>query len=366
MRTSRIERGSLAHRMWQASLYGGVALTVLSIALTQPDYRMVQFSAVAAWSVALLGMNLIIGYGGQMALGHSAFFGFGAYLTAILYTDYGVSFLGTLPISAVAGAAVGFLLGLPALRISGLYLALVTLALALAFPAVVKMDQLSDVTGGANGKLAYIPWLPPTWLPFEISGAGWVFLTLVAFAAALFLLASNAMRSPLGRSIIALRDNQIGAAVSGVHPSFCKTSAFAASAAYASIAGSLMVLAVPIVGPDSGGFLVAITLITGMVVGGASTISGAAVGALVVVWLPELSKDWAAALPFISESDGSTLSTAVYGAVLIFVVFTMPGGIVAAVRQWRSRLVAIVPRIPDQVRPAVPTPDHSGLELDRS
>ncbi|MBA2953205.1 branched-chain amino acid ABC transporter permease [Nocardioides sp. MAH-18] len=368
MTTRTIQHGSTEHRIWQVLLYGGIAAVVLAIALTQPDYRMAQFSAVAAWSVALLGMNLIIGYGGQMALGHSAFFGFGSYLTAILYADYGVSFVGTLPISALAGAAIGFLLGLPALRISGLYLALVTLALALAFPAIAKMDQLSALTGGANGKLAYIQWLPPTWLPFTVTSAAWVFLTLSAFAAVLFLLASNAMRSRVGRAVVALRDNQIGAAVSGVHPATWKTSTFAVSAAYASLAGSLMMLAVPIVTPDSGGFLVAVTLITGMVIGGAGTISGAVIGGVAVVWLPELSKHWAGALPLVSESDGTALSTAVYGAVLILVVFVMPGGVVTFVRRLRARFVVVVPQVPAtsppvaHAAPLSPTPE---LEMER-
>lgn len=373
MNTRTIQHGSIEHRVWQVLLYGGVAAVALVIALTQPDYRMAQFSAVAAWSVALLGMNLIIGYGGQMALGHSAFFGFGAYLTAILYADYGVSFVGTLPISAVAGAAIGFLLGLPALRISGLYLALVTLALALAFPAIAKMDQLSTLTGGANGKLAYIQWLPPTWLPFTVTSAGWVFLTLSAIAAVLFLLASNAMRSRVGRAVVALRDNQIGAAVSGVHPATWKTSTFAVSAAYASLAGSLMMLAVPIVTPDSGGFLVAVTLITGMVIGGAGTISGAVIGGVAVVWLPELSKHWAGALPLLADGDASALSTAVYGAVLILVVFAMPGGIVTFLRRVRSRFVVVVPRVPAApaaelvtVAAAAPSATPSGIEMERS
>ena len=226
-----LEKGSRAHRVWQCAGYGALAIAVLVVATTQPDYRMLQFSTVAAWAVALLGMNLIIGYGGQMALGHSAFFGFGAYLTAILFTDFGWPFLATLPASALAGAAIGFVLGLPALRIRGLYLALVTLALTLAFPSIVKMDQLSDLTGGANGKLAFIPWSPPAWLPIDVTSAGWAFLTLCALAALLFWLVSNALRSRAGRAVTALRDSETGAAVSGVHPATWKTATFAVSSA---------------------------------------------------------------------------------------------------------------------------------------
>src|SRR5262245_31340653 len=213
-----VRHGSRENRAWQLVGYGSVAVLVLLIATGLPDYRILQFSSAAAWAVALLGVNLIIGYAGQMALGQSAFFGLGGYVTAILFTNYGWNFWATLPVSAAAGAVIGVLLGLPALRIRGHYLALVTLALALAFPSIVKMDQLSELTGGANGKLAFIPSIPPTWLPFEVTGSGWAFLSLAAIAALLFWLASNAIRSRAGRAIVALRDNETGAAVSGVHP----------------------------------------------------------------------------------------------------------------------------------------------------
>jgi branched-chain amino acid transport system permease protein len=338
-----VHRGSVEHRTWQAVGYGALAVVALVIAVAAPDYRLLQCSAVVAWSVALLGLNLILGYGGQMALGHSAFFGLGGYTTAILYTDYGWSFLATLPVSAALGALVGLVLGLPALRISGLYLALVTLALALAFPSIVKMEQLTELTGGANGKLAFIPWIPPTWLPLDVTSAGWAFLTLAAIAALLFLLASNALRSRVGRAVVALRDNEVGATVSGIDPARWKTGTFAVSSAYAALGGSMMMLAVPIVGPDSGGFNVAIALVTGVVVGGVSTVSGALIGGLAIVWLPELSKGWAASLPMLSEGDGSILSGGIYGLLLIVVVFVMPGGVVSFIRRGRARLIRFEP-----------------------
>jgi branched-chain amino acid transport system permease protein len=346
MRARVVSRGGVEHRLWQLSGYAVLLAVALVIATTQSDYRVIQFGSVAAWAVAVVGMNLIIGYGGQMALGHSAFVGFGSYLTAILVSDYGWPFLATLPVSAVTGGLIGLILGLPALRISGLYLALVTLALALAFPAIVTLPSLSGLTGGSNGKVALIAWPKPDWFPLPVSDAGWTFLTLAAIAAVLFLLASNALRSRAGRAVVALRDNEIGAAVSGVHPATWKVVAFAVSSAYASLAGSLMMLAVPIVGPESGGFLVAVTLITGMVLGGKATIAGAAIGALAVVWLPELSKSWAGHLPLVPANDAAVLATAIYGAVLIVVVFVMPDGVAGFARTLRSRVIVFVPRLP--------------------
>jgi branched-chain amino acid transport system permease protein len=365
MNTRVVQQGSREHRLWQVLGYGAVAVVVLVIALSQPDYRMLQFSAIVAWAVAILGVNLIIGYGGQMALGQSAFFGLGGYITAILFTDYGWPFLATLPVSAVVGATVGFVLGLPALRIKGLYLALVTLALALAFPSIVKLDQLSSLTGGANGKLAFIPWKTPSWFPLDVSDAGWAFITLSVIGAVLFWLASNAIRSRAGRAVLALRDNQTGAAVSGVHPATWKSATFAVSSAYAAVGGSMLMLAVPIVGPDSGGFLVAITLVTGMVLGGAGTISGAVIGAAAVVWLPELSKDWASKLPLLGEGQGATLAQAVYGLVLIVVVFVVPGGVIAFVRKIRSGYIRFTPVLPAAGTQAqVPVPGHAENAAD--
>jgi branched-chain amino acid transport system permease protein len=335
--------------------YGAVALAAVAIAAVAPDYHIQRFSLVVAYAVAVLGLNLVTGYSGQISLGHSAFFGLGAYTTAILVANERWAFYATLPVVFVAGGLVGFLVGLPALRIRGLYLALVTLALAIAFPSIAKSSQLAKYTGGANGKTvnAFRLWKPPKWLPFEVTSDGWRFLVVSAIAALLFLAASNAVRSRVGRALVALRDNETGAVASGVRPAAGKTSAFAVSAAVAAVAGSLQVLAVPIVGPETGGFILAIELITGLVVGGVATISGAAFGALVIVWLPELTKTWGGALPGFAADDGPLLANAVYGLLLIVLMFVMPGGVVSAIRFVRSKLVQFEPRLP-------PAPPVSG------
>jgi branched-chain amino acid transport system permease protein len=346
-------KGSPTHRVWQAVGYGGIAVLILWIATTQPDFRVQNFSKVAALAVAVLGLNLVTGYSGQISLGHSAFFGLGAYTSAILIADYGWSFYATLPMAALFGGVLGFAIGLPALRIRGLYLALVTLALAIAFPSIAKIEQLEHLTGGSNGKTVDVVrgWTAPDWFPFDVSSDGWRFLVLCAVGGVLFLLASNAVRSRVGRALLALRDNETGAAVSGVYPAGWKTSAFAVSAGFAAVGGAMQILAIPVVGPDSGGFVVAIELITGLVIGGIATISGAVLGGLVIVWLPELTKNWGGYIPFFDEAEGPILANAAYGILLIAVVFVMPGGIVWFVRFVRSKLVRFVPRLP-----AAPSP----------
>jgi branched-chain amino acid transport system permease protein len=355
-----LEKGSPVHRLWQAVGYGGIAVVILWIAVAQPDFRIQNFSRVAAFAVAVLGLNLVIGYSGQISLGHSAFFGLGAYISAALVADHAWPFLATLPVVALCGGVVGFVVGLPALRIRGLYLALVTLALAIAFPSIAKIEQLADITGGANGKTVDVVrgWTAPDWFPFCVSSDAWRFLVLCAVAALFFLLASNMVRSRVGRALLALRDNETGAAVSGVYPAGWKTGAFAVSAGFAAVGGAMQVLAIPIVGPDSGGFVIAIELITGLVIGGVATISGAVLGALAIVWLPELTKNWGSFVPLFSKSDGPILANAAYGILLIAVVFVMPGGVVWFIRVARSKLVRFVPKLPAASSPRedIPVP----------
>ncbi len=232
---------------------------------------------------------IIIGYSGQVSIGQSFFFGLGAYVTAWLGVDHGWNFLLTLPVSAALGFAIGFLVGIPALRIRGLYLALVTLALAAVFPVLAKLQALESITGGANGKPAdTIIWKAPGWVPGTPSDPGLAIPRAGAVGAVVFLLASNMMKSRPGRSLIALRDSEVGAAVSGVWPAGWKVGAFAISAAYGAVGGSMLVFVTRIAAPETGGFATAIALLTGAVLGGLGTISGAVIGALAVTFVPVL------------------------------------------------------------------------------
>lgn len=343
-----IERGSPEHRVLQALFYGGLVGVVILLAVTQPDFHLTYLIQVAAFAVTILGLNLVTGFSGQISLGHSAFFGIGGYATAILVTDHGWPFLATFPVAALLGLAFGFLVGLPALRISGLYLALVTLAIAAVFPVLVKLDALSETTGGSNGKGVEFDWKKPGWFGLDVSAKGWRFLVAATIAGVLFLLASNIVRSRVGRALQALRDNPTGAASSGVNLAAWKTGAFAVSAAYAAIGGSMIALAGGGVSPDTLGFLLAIQLISGLVLGGAATISGAVIGGLAVVYLPYYSSRWTAerSFWFFDPSDSGLLANVLYGVLLIAVVFVMPGGVVSFGRMLRGRLVRFVPRLP--------------------
>ena len=215
-------------------------------------------------AVAILGLNIVTGYSGQISIGHSFFFGIGAYTTMILVADHGWPFLATLPVAGALGFIVGFVIGLPALRIRGLYLSLVTLGLALAFPAIAKSDNFfgidfASLTGGSNGKVDHrrrghhderLPLGP------AIVGAGQLVGRTTGssprsfvVAIVMFLLTSNLVRSRVGRGLIAMRDNETGAAVSGVYPAQYKVLAFATSALVTSIGGGCFALAATTIGP---------------------------------------------------------------------------------------------------------------------
>jgi branched-chain amino acid transport system permease protein len=171
---------------------------------------------------------------------------------------------------------------------------------------------------------------------------------IAAIGAVLFLVASNLVRSRVGRALVALRDNPIGAVTSGVNLSLWKTGAFAVSAAYGALAGALFTMVIPIVSPDSVGFALAFQLITGVVLGGLATISGSFVGGLTLVFLPYYSANWSGdkSFLFFGPNDSGLLANVLYGALLIGAMFVMPGGIISFVRSIRSRLVRFAPQPP--------------------
>jgi branched-chain amino acid transport system permease protein len=243
-------------------------------------FRVTQINEVICYAVAILGLNLVIGYSGQLSLGHSAFVGLGAYTTIILVSDYHWSFFATIPVSAAACFLLGCIVGLPALRIRGLYLAIVTLSLAFVFPTLVL--KYGSLTGGPNGKKperGQARMDPPSWIPFNNAGRLasplWVYTILMVMAVILFVLARNFVKSRPGRALIAVRDNQTSAAISGVNLPIYKVLAFGVSAAFGGIAGTMLMINKPFASDTQFTIQLAIFLVVGLVIGGAGTISGA-------------------------------------------------------------------------------------------
>jgi branched-chain amino acid transport system permease protein len=327
-------RGTPVHRAYQVVGWTLLGLATLWVVYGAENYMVTKFSIALSFSIAILGLNLVTGYSGQISLGHSAFFGVGAYSTAILMADHDWPYLATIPVAAALGAAVGFVVGLPALRIRGLYLALITLAIAIVFPVLLK--RFDWLTGGANGKTVNIAWTVPGWLPGDVSRDDWKFLWVAAIAGALFLLSSNLIRSRVGRGLMALRDNEIGAAVSGVHPAGFKTAAFATSALVASVGGTTYTLAVGTVSPDSFGLIRSIEFIAGLVVGGVATIAGNLLGGLIIEFLPYYTSTWL---------EGPRANV-LLGLFLIAVIFIAPGGLMWGIRQVRAKIILFIPKLP--------------------
>ncbi len=352
-----IERGSLPHRALQ--LIGWVALAGLFLYVVNAgeNFLAIRWAQAVTLAIAILGLNIVTGYSGQISIGHSFFFGIGAYTTMILIADYGWPFLATLPVAGALGFIIGFVIGLPALRIRGLYLSLVTLGLALAFPAIAKSDNFfgidfASLTGGSNGKpitsgdvttTEGFRWDPPSWAPDSWTSNDWILTTVLAVAVVLFILTSNLVRSRVGRGLIAMRDNETGAAVSGVSPARYKVVAFATSALVTSMGGGCFSLAATTIGPDSFGLQRSIEFIAGLVIGGVATILGPAIGGLLIEWLPYWSFE--GSLPLLPKLEGPEAGI-LYGVLLVLIVFFMPGGIVYGLRLLRAKFLLIVPRLP--------------------
>ena len=196
------------------------AIAAFLIPLFAGDFLVFQLTQVMVYALAILGLNLLTGFNGQFSLGHSAFYGIGAYTAAILMSRWNIPYFWTLPAAGAVCFAVGFLFGLPALRLQGLYLALATFALAIAMPQILKFQPLEAFTGGVQGLVIDKP-DPPFGLPIDADQ--WLFYFTLAVLLVMFAGAANLVKSRTGRAIMAIRDNPIAAAAMGINTALYKT-----------------------------------------------------------------------------------------------------------------------------------------------
>ncbi|MET9913746.1 branched-chain amino acid ABC transporter permease [Streptomyces sp. NPDC006476] len=354
--------GSLGHRLWQGI---GLLLAVVCAvvpALLLNDAALTPIAQVVPYAVAVLGLNLVTGWTGQVSLGHAAFFGAGAYTVAVLCGDRGWPWGAAVPAAAVAGAALGFLVGIPALRLRGLYLAVVTLAVGVAFPVLLTQPFALELgTGGVGGKTTDVGWHKPAWFGLNVTDFGWRYLVAATVAGVLFWLAAGLVRGRTGRSLIAVRDHETAARVCGVWPAGVRTGAFAVSAAYGALGGALYILITPTVSPGTVGFQITLLFITAMVLGGSTTVAGAWIGGAAMVFLPQWTADWAGSMPGLAavSSQPGLFSNAVYGLLLIAAVFAMPEGIAPFLTRLRARALRLVPR--EVTEPPPEAPDTTPL-----
>jgi len=301
-------------------------LAAVAVACALPlfvsNFRLFQFTQVGIYAIALLGLNVLTGFNGQISLGHGAFYALGAYTTAIMIDKWSVPYGWTIPVAGLLCLVVGFLFGIPALRLEGLYLALATFALALAIPQILKYFE--HWTGGSQGIVLSKPKAP---FGLKLSPDQWLYFVTLAVLLALFWLGANLLRGRTGRAIVAIRDNPIAAQAMGVNNALYKSLTFGVSAAYTGVAGALSALAIAFVAPDAFNVFLSITLLVGIVIGGLASITGAVFGALFIQFVPNWAQDISKAAPW-----------AIYGIFLILFMYAMPRGIAGSLRLALGRL----------------------------
>ena len=307
-----------------------LAIVVAVVPSFVSAFRAQQLGYVAIYLIALIGLNVLTGYTGQISLGHGAFMAVGGYTTAILMFDHGVKDVWTIPIAALVAGIVGFLFGIPALRLSGLYLALATFAIAVATPAVIK--RFEGFTGGGSGiNLFGTPELtasltPVTVLGQELEFNDWLYYLSWTVALIAYVVAWLLLRGRTGLAFRAVRDSETAAQSSGVSLARYKTLAFGVSAAYAGAAGSLFAIATTFVNPDTFPIALSILLLVGVVVGGLGSLVGLLVGAIFIQFLPIWAQE-------VSKSPGAP--SMVSGLVLIALMFVLPMGAAGLVGRLR-------------------------------
>jgi branched-chain amino acid transport system permease protein len=309
------------------------AAVLLAVLLVLPflvkNYRVFQFNLVLVYAVAILGLNILTGFNGQISLGHGAFYALGAYTAAVLMDKLGVPYWLTLPAAGALCFAFGFLIGFPALRLAGHYLALATFALALAVPQLLKYKKIEAYTGGVQGLVLNKPDAP-----FEFSLLGqplspdrWLYFVTLAVTLLMFVLAYNLLRGRVGRALVAIRDHPIAATAMGINLPMFKSLAFGVSAAFTGVAGALGAIAVAFVSPDSFTVTLSIFLLVGVVVGGLASIPGAIFGAIFIQFVPN-----------ISDQISKSAPAAIYGVLLIALMYLMPMGVMGMLHKLWARL----------------------------
>jgi branched-chain amino acid transport system permease protein len=396
----KLQQGSTGYLTykWVGIALGVIALTLVAFAFNDTGkielfdngytISLGRITKGISFIVAILGLQVVAGFTGQLSLGQGFFFGLGAYISAVLVADYNWSYFSTLIVVVPVCFLVGMAFGIPALRIKGLYLALVTLGLAALFPALVTLEWVAEYTNGAGGKSVTSKFVAPDWLPLDGVAAVlqgiplvgdwfgdgdlsnseaskiWLFILMVILTAVCFKLVSNMVKSKPGRALRAIRDNETSAAVSGMNLARYKTMSFGVASALGGVGGMIYVAETGIASPNDFTQLLSILFIVGLVVGGVGTLSGAVIGGLVIVFVP----DWASStqsLPGIPEKwlQGPT-GNLILGVLLIVLTFVLPGGIVSGIRKLRAKVVVVLPRPPGRFEAESSVIEHAPVDPD--
>jgi len=300
---------------------GIAALIIFAVALPflLTNYRTFQLTLVLVYAVVLVGINILTGFNGQISLGHGAFYAVGAYTAAILMSQFDVPYWVTVPIAGTICLLMGFLFGLPATRLEGLYLALATFALGVATPQILKYKGIEEWTGGVQGIVIIKPDAP---FGLPLNSDQWLYFFVLFVAAVMFVIAWNILRGRIGRAIVAIRDQPIAAQAMGINTALYKSLTFGISAMFTGVAGALGGIAIQFVAPDSFAFYItSIPFLFAAVIGGIFSLSGAVYGAMFLLFVPN-----------IAEQISKAAAGAVFGVFLIAFMFVMPAGIAGFIR----------------------------------
>jgi branched-chain amino acid transport system permease protein len=318
-------------------------IVLLALLLAAPlllrEYPLFVLSLAIVNIIATLGVNLAMGYAGQVSLGHAGFAAIGAYTTALLVVNLDLSFWPALLLGGLLAAAFGYLLGLPSLRLGPLYVSMVTFGFGSV--VVLILQNWYDLANGPNGMS--VP--PPLLFGYALFSRQF-YVPILAVAACLFWLAYNIVNSRQGRAFIAIRESELGARGMGVNLSHYKTVAFAIGAFYAGISGGLLAGLAQFVNPDAFVFTVSILYVTMSILGGMGSLIGSAIGGLMLTVLPELLRGAADYKDFLT------------GFLLLLLLVFLPNGIVGLSRQLRPQRVGVAAAAPQRqsVAAAVPRP----------
>jgi len=286
-------------------------------------FRVLQLTHIVTYAIAVLGLNLLTGFSGQISLGNGAFWAFGSYTSVILLTYCGVPYWATPPLAGVVCFVLGYLFGRVATRLEGLYLALATFGLAIAAPQILKLGTFEKWTGGSQGVVIRKPRAAIS----ALTDDQWIYMFCLIVAIVLFVVAWNIVRGRTGRALTALRDHPIAAGTMGVNTVAYKSITFGVSAMYTGIAGGLSAIVTGFISPDSFPIFLSIQLLVGGVLGGIASIFGTLFGAAFIELVPDFAKS-------VSDSAPAVL----YGVLLIVCMKVMPGGVAGLVHTARAWL----------------------------
>lgn len=315
-------------RLWRAGGLLTLVVAAAAVPMVTSDFQLFRVTNLLIYAVALLGMNILVGYNGQISLGHGAFYAIGAYVAAMLIVHAGVPHWAVLPLAGAVCLVLGFLFSLPVLRLSTVHLAMATFAVGVVLPSIAKWKWLEPWTGGGQGMGIDTPTVP---FGLPLGYEQWLYLLALLTLVLAFVLASNLLHGRVGRAAIAIRDHPIAAQSMGVDTVVYKATIFGISAMLVGIAGALAALSIRYVAPGMFGVFLSFGFLIGIAVGGLASLSGALYGALVLqsIFL---------VVGVTAQSLQTSRTPLIYGLALIIFLCLFPNGIAGLVHHGWHRV----------------------------